>query len=82
LVVVLLPPVSAVHTGEAAVPVFTLNPLSVVLKISNPLAGNGMAFCWVVVILGARNPLLVLLTSSMALVSGKLPVPLMAIFCE
>jgi hypothetical protein len=45
LVVVPLPTESAVHTGEAAVPVLTLNPLSVVLKINNPFAGNGILFC-------------------------------------
>lgn len=41
-----------------------------------------IVFCCVVVILGAKKPFTVLLTSSMALVSGKLPVELMAMFCE
>ncbi|RZM15360.1 MAG: hypothetical protein EOO88_43530, partial [Pedobacter sp.] len=66
--------------GESVVPVFTFIAFSVVLKITNPFAGRMMAFCCVVVILGTRNPLLVLLTSSMALVSGLLPVSLMAMF--
>ena len=65
-----LPPERGVHTGLAVVPVFTLNTLSVVLKISRPLAGKTMAFCCVVVIRGAKKPLVVLLMSSIALVSG------------
>ena len=35
-----------------------------------------------VVILGIKNPLVVLLTSSIALVSGRLPVELIETFCE
>ena len=70
-----------VHIGDAGVPVFTLNTLSVVLNSSKPAAGKGIAFCWVVVIRGARKPLLVLLISNMALPSGKPPVALIAIFC-
>ena len=67
--------------GDAGVPEFTLTTFSVVLKIIKPLAGKGIAFCWVVVIRGGKNPLMVLLTSSIALVSGWSPVLLMAIFC-
>ena len=77
-----MPITNGVHTGEAEVPVFTMNTLVVVLNINKPVAGKIMAFCWAVVILGARNPLLELLTSSMALVSGMLPVALIDTFCE
>ena len=66
--------------GDAAVPVFTLNILSVVLKINKPFAGSEIAFCCVVVILGARKPLPVLVISSIALASGKEPSVLIAIF--
>ena len=78
------PPVteSGVHTGEAGVPVFTLNRLSVVLNTSKPVAGKEMAFCWTAVILGARKPLLVLAISSIALASGIDPSVLMAMFCD
>ena len=72
---------SAVHTGEAGVPVFTLNKLSVVLKTNNPVAGDEIAFCCVVVILGASKPLVVLFMSSIALASGVDPSVLIATFC-
>lgn len=71
---------SGVHAGTEGVPVFTLKTLSVVLNINKPNAGKGMEFCWVVVIRGARKPLVELLTSNIALVSGKLPVSLIPIF--
>lgn len=61
---------SADQEGDAAVPVFKSSELVLVLKMISPFAGKGMAFRCVVVIRGARNPLIVLLTSSMALVSG------------
>jgi hypothetical protein len=66
--------------GDVAVPVFTLKILLVILKINNPFAGSKIAFCWVVVILGARKPLPVLEISSIALASGKEPSVLIAIF--
>lgn len=40
-----------------------------------------MALRCTVVILGVRNPLVILLISNIALVSGILPVSLIAIFC-
>jgi hypothetical protein len=76
-----VPITNGVHTGEAEVPVFTMNTFVVVLNINKPVAGKIMAFCWAVVIRGARNPLLVLLTSSIALVSAKLPFALIETFC-
>ena len=86
----LLPPVSQLPTvvpnvcqdGLVVVPVFTWKALIVVLKMINPVAGKGIALTCAAVILGNRKPLLVLLTSSMALVSGRLPVAFSAIFCE
>ena len=75
------PEASAVHNGLRGVPVLIITLLSVVLKIASPVAGNMTAFCWVVVIRGSKNPLVVLLTSSIALVSGKLPVALIETFC-
>ena len=54
----------------------------VVLNIVSPVAGKTMASLSVVVILGIKNPLVVLLTSSIALVSGRLPVELIETFCE
>src|ERR1022692_1194354 len=68
------------HTGAAGMPVLTIKAFTVVLKINNPVAGKMMAFCWPVVRRGARNPLVVLPTSSIALVSGILPSALIETF--
>jgi|SRR6185503_3197817 hypothetical protein len=78
---VVLPLTSGVHTGVIELPVFTMNKLVELLNISKPVAGKMIAFCWAVVIRGARNPLLVLLTSSIALVSAKFPVEFIDTFC-
>src|SRR5664279_5509028 len=69
------------HIGLMAVPVLIIMLLSVVLKMVNPFAGNMIEFCCDVVILGSKNPLVVLLTSSIALVSAKLPSALTETFC-
>ena len=69
------------HTGLSAVPVLIIILLSVVLNMVNPFAGNMMEFCWDVVILGNKKPLVVLLTSSIALVSARLPSALIETFC-
>ena len=53
-----------------------------VLNIVSPVAGDVMAFLSVVVILGIKNPLVVLLTSSIALASGALPVEFIPTFWE
>jgi hypothetical protein len=54
--------------------------LLVVLKISKPLAGDAIAFCWLVVMRGISRPLVELLISNIALTSGKLPFPLIETF--
>jgi hypothetical protein len=69
------------QTGLVVVPVFTWNELIAVLKTIRPVAGNVIALICVVFILGRRKPLLVLLISSIALVSGRLPVVFIAMFC-
>lgn len=81
LEVSIAPDANADQTGLREVPVFIMIELRVVLKMVSPLEGKMMAFCWVVVIRGNKKPLLVLLTSSIALVSGKLPSALMETFC-
>jgi hypothetical protein len=68
------------QTGLAGVPVLTWQVTTVVLKIVSPVAGSVMASLCTVVILGIRNPFEVLLTSSIALVSGILPVELIETF--
>ena len=70
------------HTGLAGVPVFTWKLFKVVLKTAKPVAGNIIAFSCAVVMRGSKKPLVVLLTSSIALVSGMLPVEFIATFCE
>jgi hypothetical protein len=77
----IVPEIIAVHTGLIAVPVFIIIVLTVVLKISRPFAGEAIAFCSVVVKRGISNPFVVLLTSSIALPSGLLPVALIPTFC-
>jgi hypothetical protein len=54
----------------------------VVLNMVRPVAGDVIAFLSVVVILGIKNPLVVLLTSSIALASGALPVEFIPTFWE
>lgn len=72
--------VSQVVTEEIVVLISSL--LVVVLKMTNPSAGNDMASLCTVVILGGKNPLLVLMTSNCALeatvVTGEPVVPPMA----
>jgi len=54
----------------------------VVLNIVSPVAGDAIAFLSEVVILGIKNPLVVLLTSSIALASGVAPVEFIPTFWE
>jgi hypothetical protein len=81
IVWVVEPVTNGIQFGEAGVPTLTINKLVVVLNINKPVAGEAMAFCWVVVIRGVRKPLEVLLTSSIALTSGRLPVAFTDTFC-
>ncbi len=65
---------NADQNGLRGVPVFNIIVFNEVLKMTNPVAGKIIAFCWEVVIRGIKNPVVVLLTSSIALVSALLPV--------
>jgi len=51
-------------------------------KTSKPTAGDAMPVRWADVILGTSIPLLVALTSSIALGCAAAPVALMAMFCD
>lgn len=75
------PEVTADQRGLVEVPILIIILLSVVLKMVNPFAGRIIAFCCVVVIRGNKTPLVVLLISSIALVSAKLPSALIETFC-
>ncbi len=77
-------PLDAMPNGDQfglnGVPIFTAMEFIEVLKITRPVAGRMIAFCWAVVMRGIKNPVVVLLTSSMALVSALLPVELIETF--
>ena len=74
------PALTADQTGLTDVPTLIMILLSVVLKMVNPFAGRIIAFCCDVVMRGNKTPLVVLLISSMALVSAKLPSALIETF--
>jgi hypothetical protein len=74
------PEFKVVQTGNEGVPELYWYAVSVVLNITSPVAGSTIASLLVLVILGKSKPLVVLLTSRMALVSAVAPVALIDTF--